>query len=48
MNWNADEAVYFGDALYEGGNDETVIGIIDTIPVKDHRHTYDLLLQYFK
>jgi phosphomannomutase len=35
LNWQKDECVYFGDALFEGGNDETVIGIIDTIEVSD-------------
>lgn len=48
MNWNPEEAVYFGDSLFEGGNDETVIGVIDTVQVRDHRHTYDILLEHFK
>ncbi len=47
MAWNADDAIYFGDALYAGGNDETVIGVIDTVSVKNHRDTYDLLLKHF-
>ena len=38
--WDPRECIYFGDALYEGGNDETVKGVIDTIPVTD---PYDLL-----
>ena len=31
--WNKDECIYFGDALFKGGNDESVIGIIDTVQV---------------
>lgn len=41
--WNPLECLYFGDALYPGGNDETVIGVIDTQPVNDYKHTYRLL-----
>lgn len=33
------DCVYIGDALFKGGNDETVIGIIKTIPVKDPAET---------
>lgn len=43
MNWNKDECVYFGDGLLPGGNDELVIGVIDTIPVEDHLDTYQKL-----
>lgn len=45
-SWNKDECIYFGDGLYPGGNDEAVIGVIETIPVKDHLHTYSLLQEY--
>ncbi len=45
--WSKDECVYFGDGLYPGGNDEAVIGVIDTHPVDDHEHTYELLKKYF-
>lgn len=41
--WSKDDCVYFGDGLYPGGNDEAVIGIIDTHPVDDHEHTYRIL-----
>jgi HAD superfamily hydrolase (TIGR01484 family) len=47
MGWDKDEALYFGDALYPGGNDETVIGIIDTVQVENHRHTHELLKMHF-
>jgi len=35
MGWNKNECVYFGDGLFPGGNDEFVIGVIDTVPVTD-------------
>ncbi len=41
--WEKDACVYFGDGLFPGGNDESVIGVIDTIAVDDHHHTYELL-----
>lgn len=47
MGWDPTEAVYFGDSLFPGGNDETVIGVIDTKQVRDHRHTFDILREYF-
>jgi HAD superfamily hydrolase (TIGR01484 family) len=43
-DWNLDNCIYFGDALFPGGNDETVIGIIDTVSVKNHEDTYEKLL----
>lgn len=46
-NWNGDDCVYFGDGLYPGGNDEAVIGVIDTIPVEDHLDTYKKLQEMF-
>ena len=42
-NWDPNECVYFGDGLYPGGNDEAVIGVIDTIAVTDHIDTYQKL-----
>lgn len=33
--WNKEECLFFGDALFPGGNDETVVGIINTQEVKD-------------
>lgn len=47
QGWEKENCLYFGDALFPGGNDETVIGIIDTVPVTDHRHTYELLKEHF-
>ncbi|MCA9362683.1 HAD family hydrolase, partial [Candidatus Kaiserbacteria bacterium] len=40
MGWEKAECVYFGDGLYPGGNDEAVIGVIETVPVTDHLDTY--------
>lgn len=47
MNWNPAECVYFGDGLYPGGNDELVIGVIDTVLVKDHEDTYQKLRELY-
>lgn len=47
MGWQKENAIYFGDSLFPGGNDETVIGVIDTVQVRDHRHTYDILAEHF-
>jgi hypothetical protein len=40
LGWEPAECLYFGDGLYPGGNDETVIGVIDTVPVEDEEDTY--------
>lgn len=47
MDWNNDECVYFGDGLFPGGNDEAVIGVIDTVPVENHLDTYQKLKKIF-
>ncbi len=41
--WNKEECLYIGDALFPGGNDETVIGIIPTHQVKNHLETLKFL-----
>jgi phosphomannomutase len=41
--WQPDESIYIGDALFPGGNDETVVGIISTHAVKDYHETYEYL-----
>lgn len=48
MGWNKEDCVYFGDGLYPGGNDEVVIGVIDTVLVQDHLDTYNRLLEFKK
>jgi len=35
MNWNSEDCLYFGDMLFPGGNDETVIGVIKTQAVEN-------------
>lgn len=47
LGWEKENCIYFGDSLFPGGNDETVIGVIDTVSVIDHRHTYEILLEHF-
>ena len=39
MGWKEDECVYGGDALFSGGNDETVLGVIDTKQVAGPEET---------
>jgi HAD superfamily hydrolase (TIGR01484 family) len=34
LGWNKDDAIFFGDRLIPGGNDESVIGVIDTVAVE--------------
>ncbi len=45
MEWDPADAIYFGDALFPGGNDESVIGVIDTHPVTDHLDTFRILTE---
>lgn len=46
--WDKDECIYLGDGLYPGGNDEAVIGIIETVPVDDHLDCYSKLKELLK
>lgn len=43
MGWEAQDCIYIGDALFPGGNDDTVNGVIETHAVKDYRETYEYL-----
>lgn len=45
--WNKDECIYFGDGLFPGGNDEDVIGVIETVKVDDNIDCYDKLKAMF-
>lgn len=47
MGWNKEECVYFGDALFPGGNDETVVGVIDTVEVTNEVDAVNKLRRYF-
>ncbi len=38
--WDPKECLYTGDALFPGGNDDTVVGVIPTHEVKDYHETY--------
>ena len=43
MGWQTEDCLYIGDALFPGGNDETVVGVIPTLLVKDYHATYEHL-----
>lgn len=43
MQWQKEDCLYIGDALFPGGNDETVVGVIPTHLVKDYHATYEYL-----
>lgn len=43
LGWEKADCIYYGDGLYPDGNDEAVIGVIDTVPVKNHLDTYQKL-----
>jgi HAD superfamily hydrolase (TIGR01484 family) len=45
-DWQASDCVFFGDALFPGGNDHSVIGVIDTVAVKDEEECYIKLKAY--
>lgn len=38
--WITEDCIYLGDALFPGGNDETVVGVIPTRPVTDPNQTF--------
>lgn len=48
MNWEKGECVYVGDALFKGGNDETVVGVIETIKVKDDIECESIVKKFIK
>lgn len=41
--WKKEDCVYVGDALFPGGNDATVIGVIPTQAVQDPNETFDFV-----
>lgn len=47
MGWDVADCIYFGDGLYPGGNDEAVIGVIETVAVQNHIDTYHKLTDLF-
>lgn len=42
-DWDRDDCVYVGDALFPGGNDETVIGVVPTHSVKNPDETFEYI-----
>lgn len=48
MSWKKEDCLYIGDALFPGGNDETVVGVIPTQSVKDYHETYEYLTEMLK
>jgi phosphomannomutase len=46
--WEKEDCLYFGDALFKGGNDETVIGVIETVSVENPEETYTKIEKYAK
>jgi phosphomannomutase len=48
MNWKKKDCLYIGDALFENGNDETVIGVIPTRAVRDPKETEDVIREILK
>jgi hypothetical protein len=43
--WKKEDCVYVGDALFPGGNDETVIDVIATHAVNDPDETFRFIEQ---
>ena len=41
--WEENECLYLGDALYSGGNDASVIGVIPTTPVESPDECFDFI-----
>lgn len=41
--WDPAACLYTGDALFPGGNDDTVVGVIPTREVKDYHETYHFI-----
>lgn len=46
--WKKNECIYIGDALFPGGNDETVVGVIKTKAVKNPKETFSFLTRILK
>ena len=46
FDWIGENCVYFGDKLMKGGNDESVVGVIDTIAVENPTDLLNKLKEY--
>ena len=45
--WNKEDCIYFGDALFPGGNDEAVLGVVDVQKVEDENDTLAILKERY-
>lgn len=45
--WDKNDCVYVGDGLFPGGNDEAVLGVIETLAVANPHETYEHLKKAF-
>jgi phosphomannomutase len=45
--WKKDDCIYYGDGLYPGGNDEAVIGVIETVAVESDEDCYQKLIALY-
>ena len=43
MGWDINDCIYIGDALFEGGNDDTVLGVFDTLQVSGPDETMGVI-----
>jgi phosphomannomutase len=48
MKWKPEECVYIGDALFEGGNDESVMGVIDCMDTSGPENTIKIIEDILK
>jgi len=46
LNWNKEDCIYFGDRFKPGQNDESVIGVIETVEVKNPEDLIEKLKPY--
>lgn len=46
QGWEKDECIFFGDGLMEGGNDESVIGVIQTVKVANPKELLGALQDF--
>lgn len=44
LGWQKSECIYYGDMLFPGGNDESVVGVIETQAVEDPADTLRYLI----
>jgi HAD superfamily hydrolase (TIGR01484 family) len=48
QGWNTQDCIYIGDALFPGGNDESVIGVIPTKAIKDPDETFENIVSFLE